>query len=326
MASEPTSSSDDAPQGGATASVTPANDSSDDPSSASPEGNSERSPADVRAQQALRQRGEIPPHIACIMDGNGRWAQGRDQHRSAGHYEGVSSVRDVAESCAQVGVDYLTLYTFSTENWNRPVFEVNALMELLIRTIEKERETLMKNNIRLATIGDLEQLPDACRQALDETRALTSDNTEMTLTLALSYSGRWEILQAVRHIAKGVERGDIDPDAIDESLFASFLDTAGIPDPDLIIRTGGEYRLSNFLLWQSAYTELYITDCFWPDFRSEELYDALRTYQDRDRRFGGLGESDDAPSRDLATGDGLLADDAQVDPPAPSPEVTHRMR
>lgn len=326
MASEPTSTPDGASHGDATASAASATDSSDGPSAPDPAGDAARSPADVRAQQALRQRGEIPPHIACIMDGNGRWAQGRDQHRSAGHYEGVSSVRDVAESCAQVGVDFLTLYTFSTENWNRPDFEVNALMELLIRTIEKERETLMKNDIRLATIGDLKQLPDACRRALNETQELTADNKEMTLTLALSYSGRWEILQAVRHIAKNVESGDIDPDAIDESMFASFLDTAGMPDPDLIIRTGGEYRLSNFLLWQSAYTELYITECFWPDFRSEELYDAIRTYQDRDRRFGGLGESDDTPPRDQAAGDGLLADDAQVDSSAPSPEVTPRVR
>lgn len=258
-----------------------------------------RDAADVRAQQALRQRGEIPRHIACIMDGNGRWAQRRDQHRSVGHYEGVSSVRDVTETCVQVGVEYLTLYTFSTENWNRPAFEVNALMELLIRTIEKERETLMKNNVKLETIGDLRQLPGPCRDALDETKAMTADNDNMTLTLALSYSGRWEILEAVREIARAVQKGDLDPDSVDEALFASYLDTAGMPDPDLIVRTGGEYRLSNFLLWQSAYTELYITDCYWPDFRNQELYDAIRTYQDRDRRFGRV---------DVASGDGAVSD------------------
>jgi len=233
------------------------------------------------------------------MDGNGRWAQRRDQHRSVGHYEGVSSVRDVTETCVQVGVEYLTLYTFSTENWNRPAFEVNALMELLIRTIEKERETLMKNNVKLETIGDLRQLPGPCRDALDETKAMTADNDNMTLTLALSYSGRWEILEAVREIARAVQKGDLDPDSVDEALFASYLDTAGMPDPDLIVRTGGEYRLSNFLLWQSAYTELYITDCYWPDFRNQELYDAIRTYQDRDRRFGRV---------DVASGDGAVSD------------------
>ena len=260
----------------------------------------EREPTDIRVQQALRQRGEIPRHIACIMDGNGRWAQRRDQHRSLGHYEGVSSVREVTETCVHVGVEYLTLYTFSTENWNRPAFEVNALMELLIRTIEKERETLMKNNVRLETIGDLSQLPQACREALNETKAVTAGNDTMTLTLALSYSGRWEILEAVRKIARAVKEGRLDPDAVDEALFASHLDTAGMPDPDLIVRTGGEYRLSNFLLWQSAYTELYITDCYWPDFRNDELYSAIRTYQDRDRRFGRV---------DAASGDGALPDE-----------------
>ncbi len=287
MASEsnrPTDASSDAP-------------SLDESSSDTGSRDAARDPADIRVQQSLRQRGEIPRHIACIMDGNGRWAQRRDQHRSFGHYEGVSSVREVTETCVHVGVEYLTLYTFSTENWNRPAFEVNALMELLIRTIEKERETLMKNNVRLETIGDLSQLPKTCREALDETKAMTADNDTMTLTLALSYSGRWEIIDAVRQIARAVKEGDLDPAAVDEALFASYLDTAGMPDPDLIVRTGGEYRLSNFLLWQSAYTELYITDCYWPDFRSDALYRAIRTYQDRDRRFGRV---------DVASGDGAI--------------------
>lgn len=251
----------------------------------------DRDAAEIRAQQALRQRGEIPSHIACIMDGNGRWAQRRDRNRSAGHFEGVSSVRQVTEACAQVGIDYLTLYTFSTENWNRPQVEVNALMELLIHTVEEERETLMENEIRLQTIGDLSELPDACQAALDRTKDLTADNDRMTLTLALSYSGRWEILEAVRQIAEAVDRGECTPDRIDEALFEQYLDTAGMPDPDLLIRTGGEYRLSNFLLWQSAYTELYITEEYWPDFRRDNLLDAIRSFQDRDRRFGRVQPS-----------------------------------
>ncbi|PEN12978.1 di-trans,poly-cis-decaprenylcistransferase [Longibacter salinarum] len=275
-----------------------------------------RSAADVREQQALRQRGEVPRHIACIMDGNGRWAQCRDQHRSYGHYEGVSSVRDVTETCAHVGVDYLTLYTFSTENWNRPEFEVNALMELLVRTIEKERETLMRNNVQLNTIGDLQELPEPCRDALNRTKEETSVNDGMTLTLALSYSGRWEIIDAVRDIARKVRDGELEPEAVDEALFARYLDTAGMPDPDLIIRTGGEYRLSNFLLWQSAYTELYITDCYWPDFRSDELYEAIRTYQDRDRRFGRV----EAPT-ESTSGDGAVPNDASSDATISSPDV-----
>ncbi len=241
--------------------------------------------------EALWERGDIPAHIACIMDGNGRWAQHRDKARFVGHHEGVSSVRSIAESCAEVGIDYLTLYTFSTENWNRPQVEVNALMELLIHTVEEERETLMENEIRLQTIGDLSELPDACQAALDRTKDLTADNDRMTLTLALSYSGRWEILEAVRQIAEAVDRGECTPDRIDEALFEQYLDTAGMPDPDLLIRTGGEYRLSNFLLWQSAYTELYITEEYWPDFRRDNLLDAIRSFQDRDRRFGRVQPS-----------------------------------
>jgi undecaprenyl diphosphate synthase len=241
---------------------------------------------DARRQEALKQRGEIPAHVACIMDGNGRWARQQDRMRLYGHREGVASVRDITEACTQLGVDYLTLYTFSTENWNRPDLEVDALMELLIRTIEKERSTLMENGTRLKTIGDLSELPDACQQALDDTKRATADNERLTLTLALSYSGRWEIVRAARALAEEARDGDLDPEAIDEDLFAGHLDTADQPDPDLMVRTGGEYRLSNFLLWQSAYTELYITEKFWPDFRRRQLYEAIRSYQDRDRRFG----------------------------------------
>lgn len=241
---------------------------------------------DHRRQNALRERGELPTHIAAIMDGNGRWAQERNEARFVGHHEGVESVRDVAEACAQLGVEYLTLYTFSTENWERPTQEVNALMELLVHTVREERETLMTNDIRLRTIGDLSKLPDVCWEAMEKTKSETAGNERMTLTLALSYSGRWEILQAVHEIAERVQAGELTPGEISGDVFSSFLDTAGLPDPDLLIRTGGEYRLSNFLLWQCAYTELYITEQFWPDFRREALYEAIRSFQDRDRRFG----------------------------------------
>jgi len=183
-------------------------------------------------------------------------------------------------------VEYLTLYTFSTENWERPDSEIDALMELLVQTVQKERSTLMDNEVQLQIIGDVSQLPDSCQEALLQTKRDTADNSRMTLTLALSYSGRWEILQAARDLATKVEEGELSPEEIDASLFENQLDTAGMPDPDLLVRTGGEYRLSNFLLWQSAYTELYITEEFWPDFRRAQLYEAIRSYQDRDRRFG----------------------------------------
>jgi undecaprenyl diphosphate synthase len=243
---------------------------------------------DERHQEALQARGELPAHIACIMDGNGRWAQQRDEARVVGHHEGVTSVRDVTEACAELGVEHLTLYTFSTENWERPDSEIDALMELLVGTVQKEQSTLMENGVKLRIIGDLSELPDSCQEAIEETRAATADNSHMTLTLALSYSGRWEILQAARALAADVQAGEMDPEEIDASLFEAHLDTAGMPDPDLLIRTGGEYRLSNFLLWQSAYTELYITEEYWPDFRREQLYAAIRNYQDRDRRFGRI--------------------------------------
>ncbi len=225
------------------------------------------------------------------MDGNGRWAQKRGESRVVGHHEGVTSVRDVTEACAELGVEYLTLYTFSTENWERPDAEVEALMELLVRTVHKERSTLMENGVQLQIIGDLSQLPDACKEALVQTKKDTADNDRMRLTLALSYSGRWEILHAVQNLATKIAEGEITPEEIDASLFEDHLATAGMPDPDLLVRTGGEHRLSNFLLWQCAYTELYITDEFWPDFRREQLYGAIRSYQDRDRRFGRVERS-----------------------------------
>lgn len=241
---------------------------------------------DAAAQDALQTRGELPVHVAAIMDGNGRWARRRNRPRVVGHREGVNSVRDVTEACAQLGVKHLTLYTFSTENWNRPSTEVNALMTLLIRTIERERQTLFDNGVRLRTIGDISMLPDACQRELHTTRERTRDNRRLTLTLALSYSGQWDILQATRQIARDVKAGRVEPEAIDEAMIARHLATADLPDPDLLIRTGGEYRLSNFMLWQAAYTELYITDRYWPDFRREQLYAAIRDYQNRDRRFG----------------------------------------
>ncbi len=246
----------------------------------------EQSAPDAERQQALRARGALPEHIAVIMDGNGRWAGRRSLPRVAGHREGTASVRDVTETCAQLGVPYLTLYTFSTENWLRPAGEVNALMTLLVRTIRRERKTLMENDIRLRTVGDTSQLPEACREALAATCAETASNTRLTLSLALSYSGRWDLTRAVRTLARRVQQGELAPEAIDEAALAGALTTAALPDPDLLVRTGGEQRLSNFMLWEMAYTELYITPQYWPDFRREALYEAIRSFQDRDRRFG----------------------------------------
>ncbi len=237
----------------------------------------------------MRQRGAIPPHIAIIMDGNGRWAKRRGQARVVGHHEGVESVRDVTEACAQLGVEYLTLYTFSTENWQRPAMEVNALMKLLIHTIRRERETLCKNDIRLRAIGDLSRLPRACSRELEKTIDVTRHNTRMTLTLALSYSGRWELVRAMRSIAKQVKNGNLPPESIDEEAITGALSTSDLPDPDLLIRTGGEFRVSNFLLWQLAYTELYVADDYWPSFRRSRLYEAIKDYQGRDRRYGRVG-------------------------------------
>ena len=245
-----------------------------------------QTPEDAAAQEALRQGGEIPRHIAIIMDGNGRWAVERGHSRVVGHHEGVVSVRDVTEACAQLGVEHLTLYTFSTENWHRPRVEVNALMELLVHTIQREKETLLRNNIRLDAIGDLEQLPQRCREELEETVTATASGTRMALHLALSYSGRWEIAAAARELARRVQEGHLDPGAIDEAALAERLSTGSLPDPELLIRTGGEHRVSNFLLWQLAYAELYFTETFWPAFRRPQLYEAVRDFQRRDRRFG----------------------------------------
>jgi undecaprenyl diphosphate synthase len=246
---------------------------------------------DAERQAALKARGAIPQHIACIMDGNGRWAKARGKQRVTGHQEGVVSVRDIVEACTQLGVRHLTLYTFSTENWHRPATEVSALMALLVRTLRKEAAKLHANGIRLLAIGDLSRLPAGARRGFDEAMSLTAGNTRMTLTLALSYGARWEITEAVRALAREVQAGALAPEAIDEAAIDAHLQTRGTPDPDLLIRTAGELRVSNFLLWQIAYTEIYVTERFWPDFRRAALYEAVESYQNRDRRFGRVDEA-----------------------------------
>ncbi len=228
----------------------------------------------------------LPRHIAIIMDGNGRWAQEKGQDRLYGHFHGVESVRNIVEGCAELGVGYLTLYAFSTENWDRPVQEVTGLMELLVETIRKEVPTLNKNNIRLHVIGDMSMLPDYAHRALNEALELTSANTGLNLVMALSYSSRWELMEAVRHIADDVRAGKLDPKDVDQDTIQKYLTTSAFPDPELMIRTSGEYRISNFLLYQLAYAELYFTNTRWPDFRKEHLYEAILDYQKRERRFG----------------------------------------
>ena len=232
----------------------------------------------------------LPQHIAVIMDGNGRWAKRQGAARVFGHRNAIKAVREVTEGCAELGVKFLTLYAFSTENWNRPKFEVDALMQLLVHTIRGEIKTLMDNNVRLATIGNTESLPVDCQHELAEAMRETEQNTGLTLVLALSYSGRWEILEAVRQISAEVRDGRLTPGEIDEQVFGQFLSTKGIPDPELMIRTSGEMRISNFLLWQLAYSELYMPDVLWPDFRRKHLYEAILSYQQRERRFGKTSE------------------------------------
>jgi undecaprenyl diphosphate synthase len=232
----------------------------------------------------------LPQHIAIIMDGNGRWAKNQGKFRVFGHESGVLSVKDIVEGCVEIGVKYLTVYAFSTENWNRPIEEVNALMELLISTINQEVETLNKNNIKLNAIGDLKSLPQKCIDDLAAAMDKTKTNNSCTLTLALSYSAKWEIVEAVKQIAQQVKEQNLTIDQINEELFASHLTTAKIPDPELMIRTSGEHRISNYLLWQMAYTELYFTETLWPDFRREDLFEAIVDYQKRERRFGKISE------------------------------------
>jgi undecaprenyl diphosphate synthase len=232
----------------------------------------------------------LPEHIAIIMDGNGRWAKNQGKFRMFGHESGVLSVKDIVEGCVDIGVKYLTVYAFSTENWNRPIEEVNALMELLISTINQEAETLNKNNVRLNAIGDLKSLPQKCIDDLANVMAVTGKNTRCTLTLALSYSAKWEIMNAAKKLVALAEEQKINADDINEELFAAQLTTTNMPDPELMIRTSGEHRVSNFLLWQMAYTELYFTETLWPDFRREHLFEAIVDYQKRERRFGKISE------------------------------------
>ena len=228
----------------------------------------------------------LPKHIAITMDGNGRWAKTKGKFRIFGHKSGVKAVRDTVEGAAEIGIDFLTLYAFSTENWDRPKKEVDALMSLLVSTINKETTTLMDNNIKLTAIGDLNSLPKKCQEELQESIEKTKNNTRTTVILALSYSSRWEILNAIKKIVKE----GIKEDQVNEDLFSQYLTTKGVPNPELLIRTSGEQRISNFLLWQIAYSELYFTDVLWPDFRREDLFEAIVKYQIRERRFGKTSE------------------------------------
>ncbi|MCU4177540.1 isoprenyl transferase [Carboxylicivirga sp. N1Y90] len=232
----------------------------------------------------------LPSHVAIIMDGNGRWAKKRGNSRVFGHKHGVTAVRDVTEASAELGIKYLTLYAFSTENWSRPKTEVDALMSLLVSTISSETKTLMKNNVRLNAIGCRENLPSGVQKRLEECILKTSGNDGLTLTLALSYSSRWEIIEAVKKVAVQVKDGELELGEINDELFSSLMATESMPDPELMIRTSGEHRISNFLLWQLAYSELYFSDVLWPDFRKEDYYEAILNYQGRERRFGKTGD------------------------------------
>ncbi|MEM6261308.1 MAG: isoprenyl transferase [Bacteroidota bacterium] len=236
------------------------------------------------------QLNNLPKHIAVIMDGNGRWAKKKGNARIFGHRSAIKAVRDTTEAAAEIGVEFLTLYAFSTENWKRPKFEVDALMQLLVDTIHKEVGTLMENDIRLNTIGNIRDLPDRCIKNLGEAMEMTSKNKRMTLSLALSYGARNDLKEAVRSIATQVSDGHIRPEDVSEEMIRQHLSTAQLPDPELLIRSSGEFRISNFLLWEIAYAELYITPVLWPDFRRENLYEAIIDYQKRERRFGKISE------------------------------------
>ena len=235
-------------------------------------------------------KARLPRHIAIIMDGNGRWAKKQGLARMFGHKQGVETVHNITVAATKLGVEYLTLYTFSTENWNRPKEEVDALMTLLVDTIVKETPTLMDNNVRMQTIGDIDRLPEGAKKKFLACIEQTSHNTGLTMVLALSYSARWEITEAMRKAVQAAQAGIVRPEDVNEQMVSSLMTTAQIPDPDLLIRTSGEYRISNFLLWQLAYSELYFTDCLWPEFTEEEFYKAIVNYQKRERRFGKTSE------------------------------------
>ncbi len=252
--------------------------------------NKKQTEEDVVKQNLLKQKGAVPEHIAIIMDGNGRWAKERGSMRVQGHKAGVESVKDAVEACAQLGVKYLTLYAFSTENWQRPKAEISALMKLLIQSLRKETKKLNKNDLKLTAIGQLDRLPKVCHKELIEAMQSTQFNKRMQICLALSYSGRWDMTNAMQSISRKIESGELRAEEIDESVVHSHLATADIPDPDLLIRTGGEFRISNFLLWQTAYTEFYISGKYWPEFRRDDLYDGIEAFQNRERRFGMISE------------------------------------
>jgi len=241
-------------------------------------------------REKIVEQGNLPAHIAIIMDGNGRWAKANNLPRVAGHVEGINSVREIVQVCGEIGVSYLTLYTFSNENWKRPQKEVSAIMKLLLSTIKKEVGNLNKNNVRLSTIGNINDLPDNSRQGILEGIEVTKNNTGLNLILALNYSSRQELLMAVQRIADKILSGEMNSNQISEAIFSRELYTVDIPDPDLLIRTGGESRISNFLLWQLAYTEFFLTDIHWPDFREEDLLNSIVDYQGRQRRFGQIEE------------------------------------
>ena len=241
-------------------------------------------------RKKIVEQGDLPAHIAIIMDGNGRWAKANNLPRVAGHIEGINSVREIVQWCGEIGVSYLTLYTFSNENWKRPQKEVSAIMKLLLSTIKKEVGNLNKNNVRLSTIGNINNLPDNSRQGILEGIEVTKNNTGLNLILALNYSSRQELLMAVQRIADKILSGEMNSNQISEAIFSRELYTVDIPDPDLLIRTGGESRISNFLLWQLAYTEFFLTDIHWPDFREEDLLNSIIDYQGRQRRFGQIEE------------------------------------
>jgi undecaprenyl diphosphate synthase len=251
---------------------------------------SKQHPDDIRVQNELKSSCELPRHIGIIMDGNGRWARLKGKSRVEGHVAGVESVRDIVEASRQLGISCLTLFTFSIENWKRPENEISALMRLLIRVLKRETRQLHDNNIRLHVIGDMNMLANEVRATLSDTMELTKNNSAMTLNIALSYSGKWDLAQACQRIAEKAVSGEIGTDAIDETMIESYLSTASFPDPELLIRTSGEFRISNFMLWQSAYSEIYFTNTYWPDFRRTQLYEALREFQNRERRFGQTSE------------------------------------
>ncbi len=243
-----------------------------------------------KIEDSIINKNNIPKHIAIIMDGNGRWAKAHSLPRIAGHKEGIDSVRAITKKCGDIGVKHLSLYTFSSENWSRPIKEVKALMGLLLLTIRREIKDLNKNNVRLTTIGNMGDLPDDARKGMEEGLKITENNSGLNLILALSYGGRQEILKMVQSIARKAVNGEIEPEKLSETDIVNELDTAKIPDPDLLIRTGGDQRISNFLLWQIAYSEIYVTDTYWPEFKEKELLDAVADFQDRERRFGRISE------------------------------------